>query len=174
MMTRRFLLAAAAVTTAAAAIPAVPALAAEVAAPAAAPPLPAWVVGTPGEYNWEIVRASTSEKAIELWCADNCQHDYEEDEHGNPASPCECVACAWETRASRADQFDDIAKPTPGDWMRAGLGYTCSRCSEETDPQNTGHAVGDEAVCEGCMKLVDWQVADPERYAQMVAEGVEA
>ncbi|KRE00092.1 hypothetical protein ASE63_08295 [Bosea sp. Root381] len=148
MLTRRFLLAAAAVTSVAAAIPKPVAAAISGEAPAR---LPAWVVGTPGEYNWEIIRARTESRAIKLWTADNCQHDYEEDEDGNPESPCECMACAWEVGASRVPEFDEITRPTPGDWMRAGLGHTCSRCGDETDPQNSGHAIGDEAVCDDCL-----------------------
>lgn len=151
-LTRRFILAAAAVSAASSALPRPLVSATEVPAPAKKV---AWVVGTPGEYNWEVIRAKTKVEAIRLWNADNCEHEYEVDENGKPDRPCECIACAWEINASRVPEFDKIARPTPGDWLRAGIGHTCSRCGYETDPQNTGNAIGDEAVCEDCLTTAE-------------------
>lgn len=166
MMTRRFLLAAATVTGAAAALPALPALAVE-AAPAA-PPLPAWVVGTPDCFDWQIVRANTADEALreialcnsgsQLACA-GCEDEY-----------CDFCSTLQRLDTMRTPHMDDIEKPTPADWLRAGLGHTCGRCGYETFAEEGAHPVGDEAVCEDCMELADWQIADPERYAEMLAD----
>lgn len=170
MMTRRFLLAAAAVTTAAAAIPAVPALAAKIAAPVAAPPLPAWVVGTPDCFNWQMIRASTAEEALREIAISNA---------GEPCTGCEDANCDFcheirNLEVLRVPHMDAIENPTPADWIRSDCGHCCSRCGYETFPDEGAQAVGDEAVCEECMEPADWQIADPERYAEMVAEGAEA
>ena len=168
MMTRRFLLAAAAATSAARAIPSVPALAVE-AAPAA-PRVPAYVVGTPDRFNWQIVRAHDIDAAIRQIAISN--------------AGCECRGCddancdfCRELRnldALRVPHMDDIDNPTPADWLRADCGHCCSRCGYETFPEEGGQTVGDEAVCEDCMTPEDWQITDPERYAEMIAEGAEA
>lgn len=173
MMTRRFLLAAGAVTAAAAMLPAAPALAVEVASPAAAPPLlPAWVVGTPDRFDWQIARATTADEALRQIAFDMAGH------------PCACsgdqnVECDFCGALQRLDiirvaHMDDIENPTPADWLRTNCGHCCSRCNYETFPEEGGHPVGDEAVCEECMTLEDWQIVDPKRYAEMIAEREEA
>lgn len=167
MMTRRFLLAAAAVTATARAIPSVPALAAEV-APAAPPPLPAWVVGRPDCFDWQIVRASTADEALRDIALSNA---FPADCTGCDERDCDYCGTLRNLDVLRVPHMDAIANPTPADWLRANCGHCCSRCGYETFPEEGGHAIGDEAVCEDCMSPEDWQIADPERYFEMVAEG---
>lgn len=168
MITRRFLLAAAAVTTAAATIPAAPALAAEI-APAAAPRLPAWVVGMPNCFNWQMVRAADIDTALREIAFDNtgCQCNGCEDAN------CDFCCELRNLKAQRVPHMDDIENPTPADWLRADCGHCCCRCGEETFPQEGAHPVGDEAVCEECMTPADWRIADPEHYAEMLADEIE-
>ncbi|MBA4219963.1 MAG: hypothetical protein C0458_04460 [Methylobacterium sp.] len=139
-------MAAATVTAGAAALPTVP----TVAAPAAAPTLPAWVVGTPEQWNWRIVRAESADKAIARWLADEGYGEGCEDPE--PDGKCGmCEACMFGyAEASRAPEFDHVAKPTPGDWIRAGLGHTCCRCNDECDA-SSAYGIGDEAVCNFCI-----------------------
>lgn len=54
---------------------------------------------------------------------------------------------------------------TNGDWIRAGMGTHCTRCGYETT-QDGGYAIGDDAICEDCMTLADWDIVDPEWAAE--------
>jgi hypothetical protein len=165
MLTRRFVVAAAAASAATAAVPA----GAAAPPPAPAPPLPAWIVGTDGDFNFQIVRAATRHDAI-LTLA--------QDETGLRACSCSetlherrCAFCHFASRdAYRAEHFDAIATPSAADWIRAGFGHCCSRCDIETFAEEGGHAVGEEAVCEDCMTLADWDLVDPERAAEIREE----
>lgn len=75
-LTRRSLLLGATALAGTAALPPVALLAESLPAPAmpaadqAAARLPAWVVGTPGEGDWEVIRAATEEDAIAGWLDD--------------------------------------------------------------------------------------------------------
>lgn len=164
MMTRRFLLAAAAVTSAASALPSISAVAAEVTP--VVPRLPAYVVGTPDVFNWQIVRANDIDAAIREIAISNA---------GGDCSGCEDSNCDFccemrKLEALRVTHMDEIDNPTPADWIRADCGHCCSRCGYETFPQEGGQAVGDEAVCEECMTMQDWLIADPEHHAELLAE----
>ena len=172
MMTRRFLLAAAAVTSASATLPSVPALAIEAAPAAAPPPLPAWVVGTPDCFDWQIVRIATADEALRDMALSKVGQPC--DCSGDEDVECEFCAALQRLDVIRAPHMDGIENPTPADWLRADCGHCCSRCGYETFPEEGGQPVGDEAVCEDCMTPEDWQIADPERYAEMIAEGAEA
>lgn len=133
-----------------------PALAAIEPAPLVFPPAPrilSWIVGTDGDYNWRHIRAETLEKAISIWRdEEGCGSICEAIEEGD-TEPCDTCSFCINSGANgwRVAEFDAIEDPTPGDWLRAGYGYTCSRCGDETDPQNDGHAIGDEAVCDYCL-----------------------
>ena len=170
MMTRRFLLAAAAVTAGASALPAP--LAAQ-AAPVVAPPapLPAWCVGTPDKFNWQVIRAATAEDAILEW---------RQEASGLSACAClpggegECEFC-WHSDldAIRAPSIDTIPDPKPGDWIRAGMGAYCARCDNEAFAEGGAIALGDDAICEDCIDPEDWKDADPARYAELMADAEE-
>jgi hypothetical protein len=155
MMNRREVLLGAAALAAAAQLPT---------AAVAKQPLPAWAVGTPGEFNWQRIIAKTAEEAEGIFRNENCEFECEED------APCgECDGCTMEVIAERKPVWDGIVNPTPADWLRAGSGTFCSRCSYETFPEENGHPVVDEAVCEDCMTLADWDIVDPARAAELRA-----
>jgi hypothetical protein len=133
----------------------------------AAAPLPVWLVGTPGEYNWQAVRALTEVEARLRWVCDFVGDD-KCDDGGEPKDDCDCDFCCnfRDVDAQRYPQLDAKDTITPADWLKVGVGHVCSRCGEEAGPDDA-HAVGAEAVCEYCMKLADWDIVDPERAAEI-------
>lgn len=165
-MNRRDFLMTSTAAAIAAAMPAPPAIALP------KPLAPAWIVGTPGEYDWQFVRAATADDARLEWvrdilCVDSCE------EEGSDPAECDCEFCynlrgADATRMKRWDESP--MEPTPGDWIEAGMGHTCNRCGEETHPDCGGRNVNGEAVCEDCLELADWDIIDPEIAAEMRAE----
>lgn len=146
--------------------------AATAAAPEIASRLPAWIVGPADDSVRKVVRAATEKAAIAGWFDRNgivCECGTTMPD-GETVGPDECERCSYWLDAQRAEEFDAIDHPTPGDWLRAGHGAACSRCGDETFCEWNGHAIGDEAVCECCMTLEDWRLVDPERAAEMEAE----
>lgn len=147
--------------------------AASVAPVAAAPAkalLPAWIVGTPGEPDHEVVRALTREAAIAFRC-DDCDGD----DDGLINQPgCECYACCerGNYEATRVAEWD--AKPivTDGDWMAAGFETRCDRCDYEVSYDLGGRVVQGKPVCDECLTLAEWRLVDPERAAEMEAEAL--
>ena len=133
--------------------------------------LPAWVVGSEGEFNWQHIIARTEREAKKFF-AQECG-DYEDDcDHADYTEGCDCCEAIAAYDAERKPMWDGVPYDsiTPGDWLRSGTGHVCSRCSYETFPQEGGHGVGKEAVCEECMELADWDIVDPERAAEIRAE----
>jgi hypothetical protein len=119
-----------------------------------------WAVGTSEDFNWQAIRAETIEAARHAF-ASKSGFLNEKD------APYDCV------EARRCETWDGIdGKPTPADWIRASLSHVCSRCSIEASGDEA-HAMGDEAVCEDCMTLDDWRIADP-CYAADLMEQMEA
>lgn len=133
--------------------------------------IPAWVVGTPGEFDWQHIIAKTEDQARRFFAAEVIGGDPACEEGGLP--DCECDFCEklGQVEAERKPMWD--GKPynsiTPGDWLRSGTGHICSRCSYETFREEGGHGVGNEAVCEECMTLADWEIVDPEHAAELRA-----
>ena len=177
-LTRRSLLLGATALAGTAALPPVALLAESLPAPATsaaeatAARLPAWVVGTPGDFDGQVIRAATEEDAIAEWLDDmwiQCECGDVLDS-GEVIGPEDCYRCTHSVEAERSTYFDDIDKPKAGDWLRAGMGTHCSRCGYEVHVEAGGHAIGDEAVCEDCMTLEDWRIVDPARAAEMEAE----
>lgn len=148
------------------------AAAAPVAAVAKAP-LPTWIVGTPGEWDHEIIRAATREAAIRFR-AEEC--DADEDDEPTEGGFCECCACtdAAGYEATRVPQWDGrpVKSIGSGDWLQVAFAANCERCSHETD-HDTGYNVAGKAVCEDCMTLEDWDIVDPELAAEKRADLVE-
>lgn len=144
-------------------------------AKAVKPPLPTWIVGTPGEWDHEIIRAATRELAVRFRC-DDCEAE-EDDEYGNadPGGPdCECEPCCAGRgfEATRIPQWDGRPKNSigSGDWLDIGNEAMCDRCDYETSREMGGHNVRHKAVCEDCMTLADWDIIDPERAAEIREE----
>lgn len=134
--------------------------------------IPAWVVGSDGEFNWQHIIAKTEREALRMF-AQECG-DYEDDcEHDSYEEGCDCCMAIGSYDAERKPMWDGkrYGDITPGDWLRSGSGHVCSRCGYETFREEDGHAIGDEAVCPDCMTLADWDIVDPERAAEMRADG---
>ena len=162
---RRELLVGTAALAVSASIPTLPSLAAPTKI------IPAWVVGSEGESNWQHIIAKTEREALRFF-AQECG-DYEEEcAHDSRQDGCDCCEAIDSYMAERKPMWD--GRPydsiTPGDWLRSGTGHICSRCSYETFPEEGGRGVGDEAVCEECMTLADWDAVDPERAAEIRAD----
>lgn len=154
----------------AAAVAAIPAAPIEASIMPAAPSMPAWVVGTPGEFDWQFSLGRTAEEAIHNYVCEAVGGDGCED-GGEPDCDCEWCDKIRGVEAERKPMWDgkrdeDI---TPGDWIRSGTGHLCSRCSYETFPEEGGHGVGKEAVCSECMTLADWDIVDPAHAAELRA-----
>lgn len=140
---------------------------------AAAETIPAWVVGTPGEFDWQHIIAKTEREAIRIFACDAGNDDFEEEcDHKEYRDGCDCCEALSQFDAERKPMWD--GKPegqiTAGDWMRSGTGHICSRCSYETFPGEGGHGVGAEAVCSECMTLADWDIIDPEHATELRAQ----
>ncbi|GAA0235697.1 hypothetical protein LNAOJCKE_0900 [Methylorubrum aminovorans] len=173
-LSRRALLLGTSAVAVAAAMPA--AQIAPAVAKVAKPALPTWIVGTPGEWDGEVIRAATREAAIRLRC-EECE--FEDSPDADPASgeggpECECEAC-YEGRgyeATRVAEWDGRPVDTigGGDWLDVGREAICDRCNYETSEDAGGHNIGGKAVCEDCMTLADWDIVDPERAAELRAE----
>lgn len=152
----------------------VPALPAISAVPAVAAPanllLPAWIVGTPGEPDHEVVRALTREAAIAFRC-DGCDGD----DDGLVNQPgCDCYSCSEQGgyEATRVAEWDDKPVVTDGDWMAAGFETRCDRCDYEVSYDLGGRVVQGKPVCDECLTLADWRLVDSERAAEMEAEAL--
>lgn len=139
------------------------------------PPLPTWIVGTPGEWDHQIIRAATRELAVRLRC-EEC--DYDGDSDADPAvgeggPDCECEACLANGgyEATRVQEWDGRPEETigSGDWLKVAFAANCERCGYETDHEY-GHNVAGKAVCDDCMTLADWDVVDPEHAAELRAD----
>ena len=126
--------------------------------------LPAWAVGTPGEFNWQHIVARTAEEAERRyraeWCDDSCE--------GEEDAPCgECDTCCLELDATRVPAWDGKKDTTNADWLDVGMGTYCARCNYECFADSGAKNVNGEAVCEDCMRLADWDVVDPEYAAEL-------
>lgn len=137
------------------------------------PPMPAWSVGTPGEWDWQVIKAATEHEAKIAWLSD--MHSIEPCEKcaGHPVEGCECEAAEYMSGidADRRPEWDGKTV-VAGDatWFSAGLGAYCGRCGSEAFRDDGGRAVKAEVVCEDCMTIEDWDVVNPERAAEMRAE----
>lgn len=152
-MHRREFLKTAAATAVLSALPApIPVAMPTVAAPVALTPM--WAVGSPGEWNWQPIAADTLEAAIRIYADDN-GHINEDGE------------IETDLDGQRCKSWDGKDKILPADWLREGIGHHCDRCGYEVTSDD-GHAVGDEAICEDCMTLADWQIYDPVHAAELL------
>ncbi|KMO18865.1 hypothetical protein [Methylobacterium indicum] len=144
------------------------------AAPVVAAPtkalLPAWIVGTPGEPDHEVIRALTREAAIALRC-DECEGD---DDGLTDQPDCECEFCTSNRgyEATRVPAWDAKCIVTDGDWLAAGFDANCARCGEQTSRDDGGEIVQGKPVCGCCLTLADWRLIDPERAAEMEADAL--
>lgn len=159
-----------------AAVTALPSVVPVISAAPSAPPMLAWVVGTPGEFNWQFVRAPSEHEAKLEWLSeDSCEMVCEEVDSADLEKlpeDCDCEFCSryHDIGADRTPTFDGHPTLSPADWLNAGIGHLCCRCGYETCRDGGGRAVGNDAVCEDCLTLADWDIIDPERAAEKRAE----
>lgn len=160
MLSRRTFLAS---TAALAIAPALPALSSV--APAAAAVKPAttiWVGGHDGEFDWQPFDAETREQAMrELF---NIWEGIPEGEITDEVLA-ENGLCL-----QRADSMDglQVEEIKPYDWVEAGLGACCDRCSHECFGPDGARAINGEAICEECLTIPD--LLDSHKYDREVAE----
>lgn len=127
---------------------------------AAAPVMPAFAVGTPGEYDWISVVAENAEAAWDFWCD---EHDYEGEERA--------FRPEYVTRVEKWDGKDPD-KIRPADWLSANLGHCCERCGYETHPESGARVVAGDVVCEECLTLPDQVESDPEEVVDELANRI--
>lgn len=103
---------------------------------------PMWAVGTPGEFDWQAVRAATPEKAFKIWMREQ-DWDADDEMEFDPAF------------VTRVERWDELKKVNPADWIEAGMGHCCERCSCETHREHGARVVAGEVVCEDCFTFAD-------------------
>ncbi|WP_345820409.1 hypothetical protein ABC766_00060 [Methylobacterium fujisawaense] len=173
-LSRRSFLAAAGAAATVAGLPAGASVPVAPVAKAVKPPLPTWIVGTPGEWDHEIIRAASREAAVLMRC-DDCEGADDEDFAGPDG--CECEPCLARSgyEATRVPEWDGRPESSigSGDWLDRGSEAICSRCDYETAKEMGGWNINGKAVCEDCMTLADWDIVDPERAAELRADMAE-
>jgi hypothetical protein len=174
-LSRRALLASAGAAAVVAGLPAGASVPVAPIVKAVKPPLPTWIVGTPGEWDHEIIRAATRELAVHLRC-DECEGEDDEDFAGPDGCECEPCLARGGYEATRVPGWDGRPKDSigSGDWLAIGNEARCERCSYETCEDSGGRNVAGKAICEHCMTLADWDIVDPERAAEIREEMADA
>jgi hypothetical protein len=138
---------------------------------AAKPELVAWMVGTPGEFDWQMIRARTYQEAIREFACEAVGGEGCEDDEAGPDGCGDCEFCyAMGAEAERQPAWDGKDHVTSADWLRAGMGTICARCRDEVYVEDNGLIVGDSGIHEGCMTLADWDIADPAKAAAIRAK----
>jgi hypothetical protein len=124
----------------------------------------AWMVGTPGEYDWQAVWADTVGEARRIYGEERGTYT------DGLCDDCESADCVCEHLSVRREpRWDGRGAVSSGDWIDVGYGAFCERCGNETGADDA-YSIGGDAVCCDCMELADWKIADPERYAEMLEE----
>ncbi|PYB71306.1 hypothetical protein [Rhizobium wuzhouense] len=130
--------------------PALPSIAAPVAAPAeAAPATTIWVGGHDGEFDWRPFDATSREDAARQLLA---YHGRDIDLDGRPYTLED--ACMSLERAHKMDglQVDEIRSHH---WIRAGFGSFCERCDSECFAFDGARVISGEVVCQECVTITD-------------------
>jgi hypothetical protein len=110
------------------------------------PSLPAWAVGTEGDWNWKVIRAPTIERAKAIWCGE---------EYGD----CRAIAGLM---AQRKEEWDAIPVRVGDEtWFKSGLGVNCDRCGCETWESDDAEQRGSEFICRDCV-MSDCDIEDVE------------
>lgn len=140
MLSRRTFLIGTSALVAAPALPAIAMPAPIITTARAAAPM--WAVGTPGEFDWQAIRAATPEKAFKIWMQEQ-DWDAEDEMEFDP------------TFVTRVERWDSLRKVNPADWIEADMGHCCERCSYETHRDAGARVVAGEVVCEDCFTFAD-------------------
>lgn len=162
-MDRRSFLASAAAGVVAPLVP-VPVASAVLPSLPVAPLHPVWEVGTEGEMNWELLRAPNIEAARAAWLDEKGRCS------GCTVGNCECYGTP---DARRVKALDDKFETTGDNEARRIAGWlgTCNRC-DHNECYDWRVLANDEAVCDECMTLADWETEDPEYYAELIDEAL--
>ena len=194
-LTRRDMLSGSAAAVATVSLPNVAFAAVDAAAPSA-PPDVGWLVGQEDRMNWQRIYAPTREDAIREWatmhhggeCCEECGRSFvtgeKQDDAGKDdldlAVDDNCDDCTgYPLRVDRVKQIDPYKGKDVPDKVKWRLGWwipDCSRCDWTADgdcggeASDYGNLVGDDFVCEDCMTLADWQIADPRYYEEQIDE----
>lgn len=139
---------------------------------AVAPPLPAWAVGVPDEWNWDAFHAATEHEArlqwVEGWCDPTCEQGGDAGREG-----CDCESCEryFSAEVMRRPMWDgkDV-RPGSVEWFNADCGANCDRCGYETSRDECGQVVAGKIVCSDCLTIEDWRLIDPEYAAELEDE----
>lgn len=123
---------------------------------AAGPDLLAFVVGTPGEYDWQVVFAKSARDALleaHHWMFERMNPETKRWEI-DPNEPVDVDAYA--DHFQRVPQWDgrDPAGISPADWFCIGWGYSCDRCDGPASA-DSGLIIGSDVVCEDCVTFAD-------------------
>lgn len=123
---------------------------------ASGPDLLAFTVGTPGEFDWQVVFARSAREAL-LKGMPEVFRRYNRETHRWEMPPdAEIDVDGYEDHFERVSAWDnrDPASITPADWLRIGFGYSCDRCGEPAC-QDSGLILGDVIICEDCTTFAD-------------------
>lgn len=123
---------------------------------ATGPDLLAFTVGTPGEFDWQVVFAGSAKEALIKGMPHVFERFNRETQRWEMPPDNVIDVDGYDEHFQRVPQWDgrDPDAITPADWLRIGFGYSCDRCG---DPATTdsGLAIGEVIICEWCTTFAD-------------------
>jgi hypothetical protein len=119
-----------------------------------------WVIGTPGEYDWQAINASSVEEAFSEYLA---AWGYERDALGDIHE--------YVQRVEKLDGRDPDSL-TGADWLSIGMGYCCEECGTETSADSGAVVVDGTLYCESCLTFERRLVADPDSVVEDLANDI--
>lgn len=157
MISRRIFLAS---TAALAIAPVLPSIASTVPAVSAAQSaIPTWVGGHWGEFDWKPFIGDTKRDVIRQLLRYHGHGNDEEIAVTMTMTDVELDAelAKLELSVSRAPIMDGLRPDEikAHHWIRAGFGYSCTRCDSEAYAEDGGRAIGEEVVCVDCTTVSD-------------------
>lgn len=137
---------------------------------------PIWAVGIEDYPNWRMIAAQSLERAVQL---------FKEDEGGGLCEGCDGLRCAEldpDGECEHAGVTGNAISPKcvapcdsegdigadKADMKNAGWTHNCDRCGYDTP--DDWDIVGDEAVCNECMTIEDWDAVNPKYAAELREE----
>ena len=113
-----------------------------------------FVVGTEGERDWQIFRASDAHEAI-LDAVEEWSGFRDCEEGGGPKVECDCDFCYKFSQfdSQRVKEWDDrdLDKITEADWVRVGMCAPCSRCGWDEAYPSDLVVIEEKVVCWDCL-----------------------
>lgn len=121
------------------------------------PTLPAFAVGTPGEFNWKVIFARTVDRAKEIWYDENGWYEPDERE--------------LDLDANSVPHLDGLATeegehpPSVSDCIEMGWDHNCVRCYRDVSCDGDNYRdIGGEAVCQECLTPQEVDADDHEDF----------